>query len=48
MKWKHIQNFLNPKGFSEHRHKREGYVQGVDNERKSRYSITPKGIKLLA
>ncbi len=32
----------------EHRLKREGYVQGVDNERKSRYSITPKGIKLLA
>lgn len=32
----------------EHRLKREGYVQGVDSERKSRYSITPKGIKLLA
>lgn len=32
----------------EHRLKREGYVQGVDNERKSLYSITPKGIKLLA
>jgi DNA-binding PadR family transcriptional regulator len=32
----------------EHRLKREGYVQGADNERKSLYSITPKGIKLLA
>jgi predicted transcriptional regulator len=32
----------------EHRLKREGYVQGVDNERKSLYSITPKGVKLLA
>lgn len=32
----------------EHRLKREGYVQGVDNERKSLYTITPKGVKLLA
>lgn len=32
----------------EHGLKREGYVQGIDNERKSLYSITPKGIKLLA
>jgi hypothetical protein len=31
----------------EHRLKREGYVEGVDINNKSVYSITPKGKKLL-
>ena len=31
----------------EHRLKREGYVEGIDEKNKSLYSITPKGRKLL-
>jgi hypothetical protein len=31
----------------EHRLKREGYVEGIDEKNRSLYSITPKGRKLL-